>query len=267
MYQPQLLLLVEYIKKVYAPATQELVPLLVSDKITYDLLWALFKPNSIVYGKCLGTDKPRCIKFDFGEVKTLSDGNEYFHIEGRYWDYNGQFGEAKTALAIFKFRGAKRISSLEAFPLEYHDNIEEEKSKLVGCGEKFVSLMGVHHVQYQGNAFSVERGEIVKVFVDGRIMVDASHFQEMNPNYVRPRVDELCGKRPAPPTGFWNTMIDPTNEIKPVDAESGDLSKDDLLLCSPTVLGYSLNKKQWRKFGLCSFKCKADRPRYSGVCC
>jgi hypothetical protein len=49
----------------------------------------------------------RCIRFEFGEVRTLNSGEEYLHIDGWYWDYNRHLGKAKTALSIFKFRVRK----------------------------------------------------------------------------------------------------------------------------------------------------------------
>jgi hypothetical protein len=78
----QLDLLIGYIRNAYASLTQNLILLLASHKITYDLIWTLFKPNDIVYTKCFGTDQPRYIRFKFGEVKTLMSGEEYFYIEG-----------------------------------------------------------------------------------------------------------------------------------------------------------------------------------------
>jgi hypothetical protein len=73
----------------------------------------------------------------------LDDGTEYFHIEGRYLDFDGEnFGHASTALGIFKFRGTKRVDKLEAFPLKYHPNEKEMRHQLTDCGEKFLKLGG-----------------------------------------------------------------------------------------------------------------------------
>jgi hypothetical protein len=76
-------LLIKHIKEAYASTTQRLALLLHNGEITYDLLWALFKPNSVIYTTCPSTRKPRCIKYDFGEEKTIDD-IEFFHINGRY---------------------------------------------------------------------------------------------------------------------------------------------------------------------------------------
>ena len=69
-----------------------------------------------------------------------------FHIEGRYLDFDGKdFSEASTALGIVKFRGAKRIDSLEAFPLQYHPNEKGVRRELIDCDQKFLAFGESHH--------------------------------------------------------------------------------------------------------------------------
>ncbi|QSS60199.1 hypothetical protein I7I51_04996 [Histoplasma capsulatum] len=55
-----LLLLVRHIKSAYAATKQHLTPLLQSGQISYDLLWALFKPGSHVFGE---------VGIEFGIIK------------------------------------------------------------------------------------------------------------------------------------------------------------------------------------------------------
>lgn len=44
----------------------------------------------------------------------MTDGTEYFHIEGRYLDFDGKvFGEVPIETEILKFRGSKPINSLD----------------------------------------------------------------------------------------------------------------------------------------------------------
>ena len=75
-----------------------------------------------------------------------NNGLEYFHLECGYIDFDGKvFRETSIELAIWKFRGTKRISSLNIFPFEYPPSKDKVKAGLVDCGRKFVSLMGVHH--------------------------------------------------------------------------------------------------------------------------
>ncbi len=53
--------------------------------------------------------------------------------------------ETLIELIIIKFRGIKRVNSLNAFPLEYYLNKNEIKVHLVEYSRKFISLIGVHY--------------------------------------------------------------------------------------------------------------------------
>jgi hypothetical protein len=64
-------LLVDFIKVTYASTTERLTALLKDHEITYDLLWALFKPNIVVYTTYYGTGKPRCVRYYFREERMM----------------------------------------------------------------------------------------------------------------------------------------------------------------------------------------------------
>ena len=106
-----------------------------------------------------------------------------------------------------------------------------------------MSLIGKqHYKQYRGQAFwKDDKGEIKPVTVNSRIMVDAAFFRLVNPNYARPQVDEW--------SFFWESAgsNENRNDIKNSEVPPHELGHHDLLVCSPTVLGFSLNDKQWRK--------------------
>jgi hypothetical protein len=82
----------------------------------------------------------------------------------------------------------------------------------------------------------MEDGDPVRVSVDSRVMVDADFFWKMNPNYTRPRAN-LAGTRWASPPG--------SDRVKCDDIELSELKEDELLICCPTVLGFSLDEKLW----------------------
>ena len=243
--QKQILLLIDHIKKSYTLVRTRVRSLVaVNREITFNLLWALFKPNDIVYGECFGTKKPRCIVFESGDVKILEDGTAYFHIRGRYLDYNGRdFGEALTALSIIEFSGAKRIDNLGAFPLRYHPRAEAVKRKIMDCGRKFQALMGSHHREYKGVAFFQGKRDINRATICGRVVVDAALFFEINPNYTKPRFDKQGG---SDSVNLWGYSAEP-DKIRKRSPEPAELSDDLLLVCSPTVLGFSLSTKQWSR--------------------
>ncbi|KAI9791932.1 MAG: hypothetical protein M1835_008168 [Candelina submexicana] len=242
-------LLVEYIRTVYVSTTSRLTSLLRNREITYDLLWALFKPNMKIYTTILDAEKPACYRYDSGKEKTTTTGLTYFHVECRLLDFNGQvFGEVSTALGIRIFQGAKRVDRLEAFPLEFHRHQKKMKDYLVRCGRRFVSLMGQHHVRYHGNAFYIEKGEYVEVPVDSRIMVDAAYFRKINPNYTRPHVNELA--RPSSSNNICGLFFFDTEseEVKSNCLDTNTMSEDDLMICSQTVYGWSFGNKRWLEF-------------------
>ena len=244
-------LLIGFIKTSYKSTAQRFLSLLQNDEITYDLLWALFKPNSVVYTTCFGTDKPRCVLFDGGEEKATNFGAKYYNMECRYLDYNGQvFGEASVDLAIFKFRGRKRISTLKAFPLQYHPDEEGIKAQLTQCGRKFVSMLGAHHRHCQGTAFYMKEGEPVKISVDSRIMLDATFFRKMNPNYARPQPQELVKKR-TEDDGYLGLYSESSkkralNQIKDNGIKPTQIEENKLLICCPTIPGFGMGDKLWR---------------------
>ena len=254
-------LLIQHIKATYTGTRTRLSPLLKSGEIPYDLLWALFKPNTFAYTTCPGTKKLRCIKYDFGEERTTSNGVAYFHIRGRYVDFDGKvFGEVPIDMGILKFRGSKFINSLDVFPLQYHENVDQVRAELVKCGRKFGSLNRFGLLQYNGTAFQVVRGELVATSISSRIMVDAAQFRKINPNYARPRVIRAANSRRNSNVidlDLLNWFDDdgprgppPSPRAHPVKVDDVDVDmqdEDNLIICSPTVLGYSLYDKFWCK--------------------
>ncbi|KAF8847949.1 hypothetical protein BDZ45DRAFT_811180 [Acephala macrosclerotiorum] len=242
-------LLIDCVTEIYAPTTQRLLPLLEHGKITYDLLWALFKPNTPVYTTCFGTKKPRCVTYDSAEEMINMSKKKYLSMDCRFFDFDGKTsGMASMELRIPKFRGTKRIDTLPAFPLKYHPDEKQVKSDLVECGRKFVRLIGTHHCHCQGEAFLMHQGEPVKFSVDSRVMIDADFFWKMNPNYTRPRSNlarASPGSGQAPPPGG-----PPGRDRVNDGVEPADLTEDDFLICCPTVPGFSLDEKLWAEFAV-----------------
>lgn len=96
---------------------------------------------------------------------------------------------------IGEFRGAKKITSLSSYPLKYHKNEEQIRKDLVERGKKFVSLSGVHYKSHQGMAYYKKKKSIIKVNVNGRVMIDPAIHRRINPNYpislVRPKEQDV----------------------------------------------------------------------------
>ncbi|KAF2174396.1 hypothetical protein K469DRAFT_648321, partial [Zopfia rhizophila CBS 207.26] len=245
-------LLVDFIKTSHQSTAKRLVSLLHRREITYDLLPALFKPNLEVYTTCRGTSVSRCFKYNYGEEKTELNGSKFFCIDGRYIDFDGKMlGEANIRCSIPKFRGTKQIDLLQAYPLQFHPQSEETRKELIKLGRAFCSLRGVHHVQYAGRAFQIkEKGEIASQHVKSRIMVDATFFQQMIPDYPAPRIHK---SKPGVIDIFSFGSLDPDqndSRVKYVDMDPDRMEDHEFLVCSPTVLGFSLDDKLFLEFAV-----------------
>ena len=248
-------LLIRFLQEHYASIIKTLPELLERGEMTFDLLWTLFPPNTLIYTSCVYSEEPKCLIFDFGEEKLLKKG-KFYVLQCRYLDFNGKvLGEVISNLLIPEFRGAKPITSLEAFPLKYHREMAKVKAELIERGRRFASLKGIHHTAYQGLAHQKRKGEPFKFSVKGRIMVDPIAFKEHNPNYERPRVDGLSGRDIL---GIRNDVLHEilveglglTDDMKSSSDKNktGEMKEEEYLVCGPTVLGFSLDRRAWGEF-------------------
>ncbi|SPO01514.1 related to TOB3 (member of AAA-ATPase family) [Cephalotrichum gorgonifer] len=178
-------LLVEYLKEDYAEVKKSLYPMLENGLITFDLIWALWKPGTLVYSGTYGSnDEPRAFKVDTAEKHSSMIRGDFYWVEGKYFEYDGkQFGYGTTSIDIPDFQGARKITSLPCFPLKYHKNEAQLRETLIERGKKFTQLGGVHFKSHQGMAFFKKKKAVVKVNINGRVMVDPAIHRRINPNY------------------------------------------------------------------------------------
>src|SRR5947209_2681670 len=59
----------QFLKTHYASKSEKLNALLEHQEITFDLLPVFFRPNSVIYMLSANSEKPRCLRFDYGQVK------------------------------------------------------------------------------------------------------------------------------------------------------------------------------------------------------
>ncbi|KAF8535885.1 hypothetical protein BDD12DRAFT_808201 [Trichophaea hybrida] len=192
-------LLIEYLDTDYKNTKATLFPLLENKSITFDLLWAVLKPGTIMYTTCAGSNEPRAFKLEYAQMNVSFMRGKWWSIEGRYLEYDGKdnstvtgkdgkkgggFGWGSVMVDIEAFKGARKIGSLACYPLEYRKDSEELKAKLIERGKKFVSLRGMQYKSHNGLAFMKKKRQYLKVHVKGRIMIDPVTFRRINPNYI-----------------------------------------------------------------------------------
>ncbi|KAL8957914.1 MAG: hypothetical protein Q9193_004926 [Seirophora villosa] len=189
--------LIKYLDKDYAETKKTLYPLLESNTITFDLLWALFKSNEIAYCPTYSNpDEPRAFKIEYATKENSFMKGTWYNIEGRYLEYDGkQFGMGTMEVEVEQFKGPRKISSLACYPLKYHKDADVLKAKLIERGRKFVALKGMNYRFHKGMGFYKKKRQVIKVNINGRVMVDPAIHRRINPNYpistVKPKDPDI----------------------------------------------------------------------------
>ena len=181
----QLKCMIKYLDKDYAKIKKTLYPLLAAGKITFELLWTLFRSDTVIYTSTYSApDEPRAFKVQYATKQSSFMKGTWMEISGNYLDWDGKgFGLGSMEVEIESFQGTRPITSLSCYPLKYHDKAEELKAKLIERGRKFTSLGGQHYKSHKGIGFLKKGRRILKVTTNGRIMVDGFTFRRINPNY------------------------------------------------------------------------------------
>ncbi|KAH8705964.1 hypothetical protein BGW36DRAFT_286699 [Talaromyces proteolyticus] len=197
MKAAHLKVLIKYLDTDYAETKKTLYPLLDSNMITFDLLWALFKPNTIAYTPTYGhADEPRAFKIEYATKESSFMKGTWYVIEGKYLEYDGKtFGMGNMAADVESFKGARKITSLACYPLKYRRDADDVKTKLIERGKKFVALRGMNYRFHKGMAFFKKKRSVIKVNINGRVMIDPALHRRINPNYaistVRPKDPDM----------------------------------------------------------------------------
>ncbi len=179
-------LLLEYLDEDFEATRKALKPMLKAGTITYDLVWALFKPNTIAFSPTYANKSdPRCFRVDFSyEYESWLSGIKSCVVDGSYLEYDGKaFGLGDHQVQIQAFKGHKKITSLAAYPLQYHKDPEGIRKQLIERGKKFIALQGMNYRLQNGIAYMKHKKSIVRFNINGRVMIDPAIFRRINPNY------------------------------------------------------------------------------------
>lgn len=252
--------------------------------MTYDLLWTLFQPGSLVYSKQQGQD--RVFRLTSSRYGFDRNSNPVFWLMCQYIDYDGSnFGTNKLNMSIASFEGTRSITSLPTLPFDFHGHKDEIHAKLIERGGKVEGYAGSHYRAYHGIGWRMgHMGQKEKYTIKGRIVLDTHGWNRFNPAmavYVTP----LNTKAHSPPSLIFSDPLDDSGFIPPppigsggggdeddydegYDLEDGGMPSDGFfedesdepatqkkpltdeqkLLCSPLVRGYALKEKLWLNF-------------------
>ncbi|KAL2049574.1 hypothetical protein ABVK25_010153 [Lepraria finkii] len=275
--------LIKYLDQDYDKTKKSLYPLLESKKITFDLLWALFKSNEIIYTPTYNTeDVPRAFSSSMPLWITRYSRVIITKLKDATWNLTGKnLGWATS---------------------KYHQDPAKLEKELIERGKKFADWEGMKFGVQTGMAFYKKHHQIFKISIDGRVMIDPANFRHFNPNYpistLKPEDKDILsdsesddsdkskdnssdgegqdqttqfdnGKKPKPrkkwvkdkktdkyhcvdvPVGEEGNVAEKIEEI-PSQNDSGkrEFTDEEYLIASPVVLGFSFGDKRWLEFAV-----------------
>ncbi|KAH0432949.1 hypothetical protein CcaCcLH18_06064 [Colletotrichum camelliae] len=210
-----------------------LKPLLDAGEITWDLLWAIFPPNILVYRYHRFTEQDQVLK-----LRTISQHKS--RDKSRYWrlgchivaDDGIKFGLASEPMftIIEEFTGARKIADLRIFPLEYHEKGSEIRASALSRGRRLAEFREPRVMETSGSAMFEKRTNRweayqIKFPSHGRMIVDPAGFRSVNPNIAF--IPEVHARLPR---------------------ES--LTEEQLIICTPVVLGFCFGNSKWGGFAM-----------------
>jgi hypothetical protein len=145
-------------------------------EIKFDLLYALLVPRSIFIAQCAATGEPRALKLTSFSRSAL-DGLPVYQLMCENVDLIDRpmtntvgVGRVQSIINLSYFKGTTKITSLDAFPIEYHPDRELGRA-LIERGRKWLSLVGIHHKEYNGVAALKCEDKILKHHVWSRSFI------------------------------------------------------------------------------------------------
>ncbi|CAG8650752.1 391_t:CDS:10 [Dentiscutata erythropus] len=226
--------LVDWLEKGFDSRFYQLNNMIDNHEISFKYLWYLFPSGSQVYaqlnGKVCGLRvKKSKYETSYGTQQfVITDGHEFVYSDKTWY--------------ISHFVGVLNITKLPVVPLQKECAIRDE---LVKRGKKFeMYANGHHYLQYSGNFFHQFWFRNTYYRGDGRIMVDASTFGKIKPNY-----DMGLSNFNLENFGYnfkYNSQPKPFNMSE--NSSKRKVKEEELYMCSPTFFGFSFTAKLWGQF-------------------
>jgi len=241
--------------------------------IDFEHAWTIFEPGALIYSVSNGKE---CV-FKLTSSQTLMDqrrGLKFLALSAWAVDWDGtKFGRNETQLTNYEFPGTNAITSLRAYPLEFHPQKEQLIVRLTTRGKLFERFAGYHYQAYQGVALGYGRCGMIRHNIESRIIIDCDAH-----NHFLPNREVSLSPLETKKANVSSHMV--SNGDKEGDGEDSDLDRlidvnesdliytpdsydddetsrskyrrldhEELLLAVPYVRGYALKSKIW----LCKF--------------
>ncbi|KAF7555173.1 hypothetical protein G7Z17_g2404 [Cylindrodendrum hubeiense] len=232
-------------------------------KVSFDNVWQIFPPSSIVMTKFYGIDTIcKVVKYKKRHQDNCNPAGWVIDME--YVDWNGEkCGWTTTTLTIWEFEGFKRVTGLPVYPLSFNSDPAKVKANMIERGRKFESMRGYHFMVANGTKILLETKKPEQRPVTGKVCVDAYAYYRIC-NIVKPKLRPLSGEvvedsdeaddddgdacmsETAFETKFTVAPVETATAAKGPAERTEDmtpLSEDELLMTTPWVKGFDLKSK------------------------
>ncbi|KAF8587999.1 P-loop containing nucleoside triphosphate hydrolase protein [Ramaria rubella] len=263
--------LLEYFRKDYRSTLASIENNTSHGEITFELLYAIFVPRSIMITTNPVTGELQALQLASVSLVTTAAGVPVYSLllEGIDVDDSDSsrgsqgFARIQNRIMVCPFAGTIQITSLEAYPIQYHPREAELRQSLLARGRKWAEIAGdIHHMYYKGAGVMKSDCKIIKYNLDSRVMIDRANFRKFNPNYAFPTF-----KQESRNPFYLNSEGQPPMILSPGGVHHGrdtipllqnnerkramqELTEEELLLVSPIVYGFSLADKLWLEFNV-----------------
>ncbi|KAJ7255682.1 hypothetical protein C8J57DRAFT_1721711 [Mycena rebaudengoi] len=233
-------ILLNFIEAQFATTIEQVNNLLPQNLISYETLWTLFRPGTIIHSKIRGYDRA----FKLQSYYTVPCVG--FYQNGTYVDYDGQnFGTRQETLKIPPFEGSAHISTLPFAPLEMRTRKDEIRTALMKRGKRFQMMKEQCHGEYVGVA--IEQGQNKKFSINGRVMIDGTSYNRICADFSWEAGDD----EEAAEALFWAEESLSVEELAAFKAgqvawkAARVLTDEEALLATNILRGFSFTEKKW----------------------
>jgi len=217
---PPIAPLLKFLREEFGDLTAKVNVMLADGKVSYSLLWAVFSPEVHIASSLRSHQMAAKVT---RSKYNHSSWFPSFEVDAIVIKCNGQhFYRDTIRYAIEAFNGLRKFDELPIQPLS-----NELKEKLLARGKVFRKYgKGAHYLMYTGFIERKNWWSTTLIKADGRVMVDGSSFQRLNPNY-----------------GVFSNS--PSN-----DSILPQIPDELLHLTYPTLGGFSFTAKKWGELDL-----------------
>jgi hypothetical protein len=144
-----------YIKEDHGGTIASMASMLSKEEVSWDLLWALFVPGSLVYHYLELTQQHQILRFRRGRNKKRpSDSVIFYQVVCDVIVFDGKkIGYAKIEhLEIDQYPGARKIYDLPVFPLEFLKDKSTIYQQAVERGKVYSTIKGQTYMECNGPA-------------------------------------------------------------------------------------------------------------------